>query len=311
MNGEIIQYEPRMDLSLARDPIAILEEAKRAAKALSSVIAQKPNAVVFNGEQYLEFEDWQTVGKFYGVTAKVVGTEFIDYGGVQGFLAKAVVININNGMEISAAESMCLNDEEKWSARTKYAFAYVLKSGGTSVDDPGPDEIIWEPNPGKAGKSRPKKERVKVGEEKVPLFQLRSMAQTRACAKALRNVLAWVVVLAGYRPTPAEEMTQENEAAHTQAASAPSTASAQPKPAAPAQQQTSAPANAISEAQAKRFFAIWRGRSEAGWNEQSVGQLLADHNIPNDRAIPKNHYDALVKKVQTLTFDEYREPQNA
>jgi len=32
------------------------------------------------------------------------------------------------------------------------------------------------------------------------------MAQTRAGAKALRNVLAWVVVLAGYRPTPAEEL---------------------------------------------------------------------------------------------------------
>lgn len=40
-----------------------------------------------------------------------------------------------------------------------------------------------------------------------PLFQLKSMAQTRACAKALRNVLAWVVVLAGYAPTPSEEMT--------------------------------------------------------------------------------------------------------
>jgi len=39
-----------------------------------------------------------------------------------------------------------------------------------------------------------------------PSFQLRSMAQTRACAKALRNVYAWVVVLAGYTPTPAEEM---------------------------------------------------------------------------------------------------------
>lgn len=38
------------------------------------------------------------------------------------------------------------------------------------------------------------------------LWQLRSMAQTRACAKALRNVLAWVVVLAGYSATPAEEM---------------------------------------------------------------------------------------------------------
>jgi hypothetical protein len=39
-----------------------------------------------------------------------------------------------------------------------------------------------------------------------PEFQLRSMAQTRASAKALRNVLAWVVVMAGLKPTPAEEM---------------------------------------------------------------------------------------------------------
>jgi hypothetical protein len=39
-----------------------------------------------------------------------------------------------------------------------------------------------------------------------PLYQLRSMAQTRAQAKALRGVLAWVAVLAGYNPTPAEEM---------------------------------------------------------------------------------------------------------
>src|SRR6185437_14382005 len=44
-----------------------------------------------------------------------------------------------------------------------------------------------------------------------PMFQLKSMAQTRACAKALRNVLAWVVVLAGYAPTPAEEMDSSQE----------------------------------------------------------------------------------------------------
>jgi len=39
-----------------------------------------------------------------------------------------------------------------------------------------------------------------------PRFQLKSMAQTRACAKALRNCLAFVAVLANYEPTPAEEM---------------------------------------------------------------------------------------------------------
>ena len=39
-----------------------------------------------------------------------------------------------------------------------------------------------------------------------PEFMLRSMAQTRASAKALRNVFAWIVVMAGLKPTPAEEM---------------------------------------------------------------------------------------------------------
>ncbi len=46
-----------------------------------------------------------------------------------------------------------------------------------------------------------------------PWFQLASMAQTRAGAKALRNRLAWVVMLAGYQTTPAEEMTENHEPA--------------------------------------------------------------------------------------------------
>lgn len=48
-----------------------------------------------------------------------------------------------------------------------------------------------------------------------PAFQLRSMASTRAIAKAFRNLFAWVVVLAGYAPTPAEEMQfRPTETAH-------------------------------------------------------------------------------------------------
>jgi hypothetical protein len=39
-----------------------------------------------------------------------------------------------------------------------------------------------------------------------PMFQLASMAQTRALSKAYRLDLGWVAVLAGYSPTPAEEM---------------------------------------------------------------------------------------------------------
>jgi hypothetical protein len=36
-----------------------------------------------------------------------------------------------------------------------------------------------------------------------------SMAQTRAVGKAFRNVLSWIVVLAGYEPTPYEEMPRD------------------------------------------------------------------------------------------------------
>lgn len=45
----------------------------------------------------------------------------------------------------------------------------------------------------------------KYGKQK-PKFQLASMAQTRAGSKALRQILGFVVALAGYNPTPAEEM---------------------------------------------------------------------------------------------------------
>ncbi len=152
MSEELAKYEA----GVIGPPEEILAGAKRAAQALQGVIAAKKKPVIISGEQYLEFEDWQTVGRFYGITAKVISTAPVQFGDVHGFDARAVVIRASDGMELSAAEAMCLNDEPNWKNR--------------------------------------------------PLFMLRSMAQTRACAKALRNVLAWVVVLAGYRPTPAEEM---------------------------------------------------------------------------------------------------------
>jgi hypothetical protein len=44
-----------------------------------------------------------------------------------------------------------------------------------------------------------------------PDFQLRSMAQTRAMAKALRSRFGFIAVLAGAEPTAAEEITPDNK----------------------------------------------------------------------------------------------------
>lgn len=174
MSEELMEVQSQ-GIIVMRDPSVVLAEAKKAATALMTVVSQKKKPVIMNGEQYLEFEDWQTVAQFYGLSAKIVSTKFVDLNGVHGYEATAECIRNSDGMVLSSADAMCLNDEDKWSTRTKYEWVDGKKT--------------------------------KVGEVPVPLFQLRSMAQTRACAKVFRNKLAWVAVLAGFKPTPAEEIT--------------------------------------------------------------------------------------------------------
>jgi hypothetical protein len=135
-----------------------------------------------NGEQYLEFEDWQTVGQFYGYTVKTGDAVAVEIDGVKGAKAHADLIDYRSGLIVGGAEAYCMRDEEKWNTRPKYE---------------------WQEQPDGDNK------RVKIADEAVPWFQLASMAQTRAGAKAFSNRLRWVVVLAGYRGTPAEEMNED------------------------------------------------------------------------------------------------------
>src|ERR1039458_3050352 len=76
------QFIPQKSDALAinRAPDVVLEEAKKAAKALTQVIETKPKKVVFNGKTYLQFEDWQTLGRFYGVTAFGKSTKYVEFG---------------------------------------------------------------------------------------------------------------------------------------------------------------------------------------------------------------------------------------
>ena len=242
-------------LSMTRDPNAILAEGHRAAKALKDLIASKPadEKVMMNGKQYLEFEDWSTVATFYKTSAKVVSTEYIEIGSARGFLAKADAINVLTGQVVSSAEAMCLNDEDKWSTRSKYEW----KNG--------------------------KKE--KVGDVAVPMFQLRSMAQTRACSKALRNVFSWVVVLAGYAPTPAEDMTGEE---NPNGEAKPPIPAPQEKPAEPPKQDGEPK---ISDKQGKRLYAIWKGADKP--DQQVMDYLKTKYGISTTKDIKATDYDAI------------------
>ena len=276
-NQELAEIQSsKNEIMVTREPAVILAEAKKAAQALMTVVAQKKKPVIFNGEQYLEFEDWQTVGKFYGLSVRVTKTTFIDLGGVRGYEATAEAIRVSDGMVMSSADAMCLNDEDNWSTRTKYE---------------------W-----KDGK------KTKAGDVPVPLFQLRSMAQTRACAKAYRNVLAWVVVLAGFKPTPAEEMTGSE---HSFPASAkPAVSMPKEKPASPPvvlaeddnpfppdeemppEVREKKPSNPISLPQGKRLFAIYKSN---GWEDGDVKEFLSKNfGISSTREIERDYYEDIV-----------------
>jgi hypothetical protein len=137
-------------------PQEILAQASEKAKALQDVIRQsnKP-PLKFNGKDYLEYQHWQTVGGFYGVGVLTHDPEPVTIGGVEGFKAKATLLD-KAGLKVGSAEAYCMRDEPNW--------------------------------------------------QNKPLFQLASMAQTRAGSKALSNRFRWVAVLAGYEGTPAEEM---------------------------------------------------------------------------------------------------------
>lgn len=146
----------KFETGLARPPDRVIAEAKIAVNVFKSVIEQKPRKVIINKEQYLEYEDWQTLGEFYRCSAITKDAMPVEIDGVKGAKAHADLVDIDTGLIIGGAEAYCLRDEENWGGK--------------------------------------------------PWFQLASMAQTRAGAKAFRNRLAWVAVMAGYRPTPAEEM---------------------------------------------------------------------------------------------------------
>ncbi len=226
---EVVQDEStltvpeRSGLVAAGNPQDILKEARLRASALGDVLKGKKKPVVFRGEQYLEFEDWQTLGNFYGITSKVESTQFVEYGSASGFEAVAVALQIDTEKIVSRAEHMCLNDESNWI--------------------------------------------------KKPLAEIRSMAQTRACAKALRNVLAWVVVLAGYKPTPAEEMPQEERSNSDRKATA---------------------------NQVKKFWSMCHERADAtGSVKEEIGRaVFTAFGIKHSSEIKQSQLDALYATVE-------------
>lgn len=147
---------------------------RKALHELKILVQSRPDKLVINSKQYLYFSDWQMLGAFFGITAYIFDTQEI----TEDIPSKAVQGITFKQVVGYKARAQAFKDGKPISA----AKAVCLK-----------EEKNWE-----------KKDR----------FQLLSMAQTRAGAKALRNVLQWVVKLPDEKSASmeiAEEAAEEVE----------------------------------------------------------------------------------------------------
>jgi len=223
------------NIAIIEAPSATVTRAKEAATSLQAVIRTKPKPVVIRGEQYLEFEDWQLLGQFYGVAVQTGNAESVEINGATGAKASASLYDIHTGIVLggTGAEAYCMSNEERWNSR--------------------------------------------------PWHQLASMAQTRAGAKALRNRFAWVVVLAGYRATPAEEMESERRPDDKQTA------------------DTARTQNLATESQRRKLFAtakqMW-GLDGDALNDALKQGLKAKYGIESTKELTKKQASEVIELIE-------------
>lgn len=237
-----------------RSPESALKEAEMVAKAFKLRADRLALYKQIGASKHLLIEGWQTLAAIYRVTAGIVSDRYVEFGDAEGFEATAEAIYVPTGNRISTANAMCLNDEENWGFRPKYEY----------VDG--------------------KKE--KVGDVAVPLQQLRSMAQTRACSKVLSNLLKWVARMAGFAGTPAEEMTgsERAEEGNGKGYQQPQRSGKVPQ----------GPNDPISQPRINRLYAIAKSANKS---EDEVGIAAAHHGYNDITKILCKDYDAICNLV--------------
>lgn len=254
-------------------PKEVMKQAQEIANLLMDFVRKKNLAQKFGNSEHILLPAWQFAGHFYGYTASINRTEPYqdDITGACGFKAYAEVLN-SHGIVVSKAEAICLDDEDNWGERPKYEYKEIPGMG---------------------------REKVQTGSVRVPSFQLMSMAQTRGMSRGLSNVLRFVVVLAGYEGTPAEDMQAEGK--NTERKSEQQAAKQQNQT---TQQNGGAQASGgggtqgtgpITEPMTKRVYAI---RKDVNCPQQKCGEIVLSFGFQTIPSITREKYDAVVDAIK-------------
>ena len=144
-----------------------------------------------------------------------------------------------------------------------------------------------------------------------PVHQVASMAGTRASAKALRLMLSWVVEIAGYEPTPSEEIVDKKPRAERGKAAAtprnsgnraesPNKGSSRPQAAPTSDEHGTCPLHNVPWRQNSNDRGTWLSHKDGeGWcNESAVRRQMAERSD-----LPEEPEDAGVAEFTSAVID--------
>lgn len=104
------------------------------ARELMHLVNKNGWVVNIKGKNYLQVEAWQTLGKFYGYTARTSdeGVKFVEYGTAKGFEAKAEIVIEKTGEVVGGATGICLDDEPNKKGWALYALSGMAQTRAIS-----------------------------------------------------------------------------------------------------------------------------------------------------------------------------------
>lgn len=206
---EVYQPAPPPSLFRTDDPIEIIEKATRVANALKAVIVQQGLFKAINGREHVLVEGWTTLGSMLGVVPVATWSRPMDL--VTKYDVEVIHYEWVNGRKREKGRSHYTVEGHDWEARVEARTMDGRTIGGAEAMC-SRNEHTWS---------------------KRDDYALRSMAQTRAVSKALRGPLGFIVALAGYATTPAEEMPIDDMPGASSGNAASIPADAPPTPEAP------------------------------------------------------------------------------
>jgi hypothetical protein len=154
------------------NPREVIEAASAVASVLTDVLKKQGLTTRISGRDHVRVEGWQTTGSMLGVFPVLESVETIPWPD-----------NIPENLQGIAAQGKSFGFVARY--RAQRADGAIVGGGEAECRR---TESTW--------KSRDD-------------FALKSMAQTRATSKALKAPLGFVVALAGYATTPAEELGED------------------------------------------------------------------------------------------------------